>query len=52
MNLEEYKQIIIKGVREIFRRRMKERDFCIGERQVEILFRELLDEPPEPDDNY
>ena len=32
-------------LREIFRQRMRERDFCIGEEQVEELFRELLNEP-------
>ena len=33
------------SLREIFRKRFQEVDFCIGEEQVEVLFRELLDEP-------
>lgn len=32
-------------LREVFRKRMQEEDFCIGEGQVEKLFRELLGEP-------
>lgn len=40
MNKEDLLQL-----REIFRTRMDEEDFCIGEEQVEKLFRELLDEP-------
>lgn len=39
MNLQELQQL-----REIFRARFREVDFCIGEKQVEILFRELLGE--------
>ena len=40
MNLQNLKEL-----REIFRKRFKEEDFCIGEEQVEKLFRELLNEP-------
>ncbi len=37
------------ALREIFRKRMREEDFCIGEEKVEALFRELLGEPePHP----
>ncbi len=32
-------------LREIFRERMEREDFCIGQEQVEKLFRELLNEP-------
>lgn len=32
-------------LREVFRQRMRERDFCLGEKEVERLFRELLGEP-------
>lgn len=32
-------------LREVFRARMREEDFCIDEAQVEKLFRELLGEP-------
>lgn len=39
-------------LREVFRKRMKEVDFCIGEEQVEILFRELLGEPEPPEIVY
>jgi hypothetical protein len=35
----------LRELREIFRERMNEIDFCIGEEQVEKLFRELLGEP-------
>lgn len=35
----------ILNLRETFRTRMRERDFCIGEKEVETLFRELLGEP-------
>lgn len=38
-------------LREIFRARMAERDFCIGQDEVEELFRELLGEP-EPVKEY
>lgn len=39
----------LKKLRTIFRRKMKKRDFCIGEYEVEKLFRELLGEPePKP----
>lgn len=30
-------------LRDTFRQRMQEEDFCIGERQVERLFQELLE---------
>ncbi len=33
------------NLREIFRKRMEQEDFCIGQEQVEKLFRELLNEP-------
>lgn len=33
------------NLREVFRKRMDEVDFCIGQEQVEKLFRELLEEP-------
>lgn len=32
-------------LREIFRKRFDEVDFCIGQERVEELFRQLLDEP-------
>ncbi len=32
-------------LREVFRTRMEREDFCIGQEQVEKLFRELLGEP-------
>lgn len=35
----------LQTLREYFRKRMKERDFCIGEEEVEKVFRELLGEP-------
>lgn len=42
----------LKELREIFRARMKEKDFCIGEEEVEKLFRELLGEPEPPEPKY
>jgi len=42
----------LKELREVFRTRMKEEDFCIGEEQVEKLFRELLGEPEPPEPKY
>ena len=39
LNLQELNEL-----RKIFRQRFKEVDFCIGEEQVEKLFRELLGE--------
>lgn len=35
----------LRELREIFRARMLEENFCIGEEKVEKLFRELLNEP-------
>ena len=35
----------ISDLREVFRERMRNEDFCIGEAQIEKLFRELLEEP-------
>ncbi len=35
----------LKELREVFRARMQEEDFDIGEEKVEKLFRELLNEP-------
>lgn len=35
----------LRELREIFRARMNDVNFCIGEYQVEKLFRELLNEP-------
>jgi hypothetical protein len=32
-------------LRELFRKKFKENDFCIGEEEVEKVFRELLSEP-------
>lgn len=46
----------LKELREIFRARFQEQDFCIGEAQVEKVFRELLGEPepeaPIRDENH
>ena len=42
----------LKELREIFRKRMQEEDFCIGQEQVEKLFRELLDEPEPVEEPY
>lgn len=39
-------------LRQIFRARMREADFCIGEEEVEKLFRELLNEPELPEPKY
>lgn len=39
-------------LREVFRKRMQEEDFCIGEDRVEKLFRELLGEPEPPERVY
>jgi hypothetical protein len=45
----------LRALRETFRARMADRDFCIGQEEVEALFRELLGEPepaaPELDPN-
>ena len=38
----------LRELRETFRARMREEDFCIGEGEVEKLFRELLGEPEPP----
>lgn len=35
----------LRALRETFRARMREVDFCLGETEVEKLFRELLGEP-------
>jgi len=42
----------LEELREVFRARMKDKDFCIGEEQVEKLFRELLGEPEPPEPEY
>lgn len=46
----------LRELREIFRARFREQDFCIGEAQVEEVFRELLGEPepeaPIRDENH
>lgn len=42
----------LRALREKFRERMNEVDFCIGEEQVEKLFRELLNEPEPKSESY
>ena len=39
------RRLFLQKLRVTFRKRMHERDFCIGEEEVETLFRELLGEP-------